>query len=325
MKKSLLSIIFAILLVGTIFVGCGEKATSEETTAVVDETELTYPMTEAAEGFRVMIVGSGTPQYEIERGQPSTLVQYKDKYFLVDCGNGTVNTLVENGLNPKMINNVLMTHQHFDHNAEFWDVFMGGSVMPGGRKYFNLVGPDVSALYNTTITYYKDDIDQRIEGLGLTNNEAIYDSTIMDITENTTFELDGVTISTFFLPHGMTNYAYKFEADGQTVVVTGDFNDTPGLAEFAQGADIFVIDGALTSTFDYNPNEDVQAMLKVKLLISHDAAEDVNAMVAQTNAVKTVYTHLGGSSGIEETKEALEALGYEGEVIAAEDGLIIEP
>lgn len=324
MRKKIISIVAIVTLCVSIFTGCGAaKTTEEETTPAPEATE--FPMTTPADGFKVMIVGSGSPQYEVDRGQPSTLVQYKDKYFLIDCGNGTVNTLVENGIYPKMINNVFLTHQHFDHNAEFWDVFMGGSVMPGGRKTLTLVGPDVGILFNTTITYYKDDIDQRIEGLGLTNNAAIYDSTIMDITENTTFELDGVKISTFWLDHGLTNYAYKFEADGQTVVVTGDFRDSAGLAEFAQGADIFVIDGMLTSTFDYNPNEDVRTMLKTKLLNSHEAAEAVNAMVAATEAKKTVYTHLGGSSGIEDTKASLEKLGYEGEVIAAEDGLIIEP
>ena len=232
-------------------------------------------MKESADGFRVMNVGSGSPQYEVDRGQSSTLVQYKDTYFLVDCGNRTCDTLLKNGIQTKQIENMFFTHQHFDHNADFWDFFMSGSVNAFPRKTLTLVGPDVQQLLDATLSYYKDDIDQRIEGLHLTNDAAIYGTTVMEITENTTFEMDGVTISTMLLPHGLDNYAYKFEADGQIVVVTGDFLNEPALADFAKDADILIADGMLTSTFSYIPNEKARQGLKKALEVSHATEEQV--------------------------------------------------
>lgn len=329
MKKKIITLLAAALML-TSLAACGNSsATAEEPTSPVETSAQTTPdslsAAEPAEGFRVMIVGSGSPAYEVDRGQPSTLVQYKDKYFLVDCGNGTVDTLLENGLPVKKITNMLFTHQHFDHNADFWDVFMGGSVVANPRPTFTMIGPDVTELFTATTEYYKADIDQRIKGMKLTNDAAIYGTTLMEITENTTFELDGVTITTMKLPHGLDNYAYKFEAGGQTVVVSGDFLNIPELADFAKDSDIFVVDAMLTSTFDYIPVAEARAGLKKTLEVSHATAEQVHTIIANANAKKTVLTHLGGSSGIEDTASAVSELGYTGELIAAEDGLIIEP
>lgn len=328
--KRFISTLVLIALVSTVFTACSKPTTTKEETTEPTSVETPapaaqVPISQPYDGLRVMIVGSGSPQFEVDRGQPSTLVQYKDKYFLIDCGNRTSDTLAANGVPAKRITNILLTHQHFDHNGDFWDVFMSGSVVPNGRPTLTLVGPDVKTLLDTTLNYYKADIDMRVKGLKLTNDAAIYGTKVIEITENTTFELDGVKITTMLLPHGLTNYAYKFEADGQTVVVSGDFLNIPELADFAKGADIFVADAMLTSTFSYIPNEEIRAGLKKSLENSHASGEQVIDIIANSQAKKAVLTHLGGDSGIEETSKLIKDKGYTGEIIDAKDGLIIEP
>ncbi|HCX65849.1 MAG TPA: hypothetical protein DHN33_11650 [Eubacteriaceae bacterium] len=337
MKKKLITLTVLFALSVVLFSGCNasEPASQEspendeivsEESDQVDSAESEISITEPADGFRVLIAGSGSPQISADRAQPGVLVQYQDKYFMVDCGDGSVETLAESGVRLNQLENMLFTHQHTDHNADFWTFFMGGSVTAMPRETLTMVGPDVDELLNATLDYYKDDIDQRIEGLNLTNDAAVYGTTTMNLTEDTTFELDGVTISTMWLPHGLDNYAYKFEADGQSVVISGDFKDNPTtLADFAKDADIFVVDAMLTSTFDYIPNEEARAGLKKTLEVSHSTEDVVLDIITNSGAKKMVLTHLGGSSGIEETAPALESMGYEGDVLAAEDGLIIEP
>lgn len=284
------------------------------------------PINQPYDGLRVMIVGSGSPQIEANRGMPSTLVQYHDKYFLVDCGDRACETLVKNGLSVTKITNLLMTHQHYDHNTDFWTFFEAGSVVAFPRPTLTMVGPDVSTLLNSTLTYYKADIDQRIKGLGLTNNAAIYGTTLMDLTgDGTSFTLDGVKISTMKLPHGVTDYAYKFEADGQSVVISGDFLNEPKLADFAKGVDIFVVDGMLTASFDYIPNVQARAGLKKTLEISHVTQDQLAAIVTSAGAKQTILSHLGGSSNIDQVKPVFVAAGYTGPLMDAYDGMIIEP
>ena len=67
------------------------------------------PEANVPDGFRVIIIGSGNPKLDIKRGGPSTLVQYKDKYFLVDCGQWATQGLLKVGIEVTGIKNMLFT------------------------------------------------------------------------------------------------------------------------------------------------------------------------------------------------------------------------
>jgi len=47
------------------------------------------------DGFVVTIIGSGNPQLTPKRANPSSLVQYRDKKFLVDCGSGAIASMMD--------------------------------------------------------------------------------------------------------------------------------------------------------------------------------------------------------------------------------------
>ncbi|MGG0790957.1 hypothetical protein ABE132_20120 [Peribacillus simplex] len=67
---------------------------------------------------------------------------------------------------------------------------------------------------------------------------------IKDFTEDKySFELDGVKITSIPVPHTIPTYAYRFDANGQSVVVSGDLTYTKNFVTFAKDADILVIDG----------------------------------------------------------------------------------
>ena len=115
----------------------------QETTPVVTPEAAAVNLLEPSEGFRVMTVGTGNPNFDVEHGGNSTLVQYQDAYFLVDCGAMAAYTLTRNGMPITKIENMLFTHQHNDHNADFWTLFVGGWGSPTGRRELNLIGPGV--------------------------------------------------------------------------------------------------------------------------------------------------------------------------------------
>lgn len=343
MKNRLFAVLVCLTLLVTTLASCSSSPTVTAETTVAPTVETTaaptvettvpvntsvsgIPISKSYDGLRVMIIGSGSPTYEVDRGQPSALVQYKGTYFVVDCGNRTSDTLLANKIPLRSTEYLFFTHQHFDHNSDFWDFFMGGSVIANPRLSLTIVGPDVSELLNTTLDYFKEDIDMRIEGLELTNDAAIYGTTTMDLTEETsTFELGGVKITTMKLPHGLVNYAYKFEADGQSIVISGDFLNEPKLADFAKDVDIFVVDAMLTSSFSFIPYEGIRESLRKTLEISHASGENLASIVANANAKQTVLTHLGGVSIFEESSKVFIAKGYTGKLMDAYDGLIIEP
>ncbi|MCM3726486.1 MBL fold metallo-hydrolase [Neobacillus cucumis] len=277
------------------------------------------------DGFRVVTVGSGNPKTEINRGGPSTLVQFKDKFFLVDSGPNTTSTLLKIGLPAERITNMLFTHQHVDHNGDFWNFFIDGWQGPTGRRSLNLIGPQVQELYDTTVNFFKKDLEYRAS-LGWPKDGLLTNVNIKEFTEDKySFELDGVKITSIPVPHTIPTYAYRFDADGQSVVVSGDLTYTDKFAPFAKDTDILVIDGMLTSDFSFVP-EEARENLRGSLKISHATTEELAKIAADSGAKKVVLTHIGlGKEDMKSISKILSDAGFKGEVIAAEDGLVINP
>lgn len=323
--------IFFVLLLVIFISGCGQsQSTSADKKTQQNKSESTQTNTTKVfetvpKGFRVVIVGSGNPKTEVGRGAPSTLVQYKDKYFLVDSGANTTSTLLRLGLPAEKITNMLFTHQHVDHNGDFWNFFIDGWQGPTGRRSLNLIGPQVQELYDTTVNFFRTDLEYRA-GLGWPKDGILTNVNIKDFTENHySFELDGVQISSIPVPHTVPTYAYRFDANGKSVVVSGDLTYSENFASFAKNAEILVFDGMLTSDFSFVP-EQARESLKNGLKQSHATIEDLAKMAADSKVKKVVLTHIGLGNVDKEiiSKVFLEA-GFKGEIIAAEDGLVFNP
>ncbi len=278
-------------------------------------------------GFRVITVGTGAPGLNPHRGNPSTMVQYKDKYFLVDCGADSVKSLFMHGLHVKDVKNMLFTHQHMDHNADWVNFFVTGWGLPVGRRTLDLVGPEVKNLHKATLDLYAMDIADRAEKAGFTYNGVRDNVNINELTgDKQTFTLDGVKITAVKVPHfDMQAYAYVFEADGHKVVVTGDLIYAANLpAEFAN-ADILVVDGNQTSNFGNVPPK-VREMLLKKVGVGHISEGDIGKLAVESKAKKLVITHLNGDFfDLDATKKMYRDMGFKGEIIGAYDGMPVKP
>lgn len=322
MSRKLL--LFVLLIIMGIS-GCGTKESASADKKPSQNKNGSSVFDTVPAGFRVVTVGSGNPKTEVGRGAPSTLVQYKDKFFLVDSGENTTSTLLKMGLPAERITNMLFTHQHVDHNGGFWNFFIDGWQGPTGRRSLNLVGPQVQELYNTTVNFFKSDLEYR-SSLGWPKDGIFTNVTIQDLKEDKyKFELDGVKITSIPVPHTVPTYAYRFDANGKSVVVSGDLTYSDEFAKFAKNADILVIDGMLASDFSFVP-EQARENLKTGLEQSHATLEDLAKMAAESKAKKLVLTHIGlGKVDIPSISKVFSESGFKGEIIAAEDGLVINP
>lgn len=285
---------------------------------------------EIPDGFRAVTVGSGAPGVDLKRGNPSTLVQYRDRYFLVDCGYGTCRTLTELGLGISRIRNVLFTHQHEDHNADFGHFLVAGWYdVKNGRKSINIVGPQVQLLYEDTYEIFEDDIKGRIDvgarqGAGVTAEGISENVHIHDIgSSEYSLELEGIRIDMHQVLHGnMLSYAYRFSAGGGSVVVTGDLAYTEDLADFCRDADILVID-AMTMTGYFS--KFTEEMIERSMGGTHMTQRQMGALLADCRAKNVILTHIGGEFiDFDATVKYFESAGYEGKVYGACDGFSLE-
>lgn len=298
--------------------------------------------------FTVMTVGTGCPDTIVGRSGPSSMVQYKGNYFLTDVGAGTTFRLVESGINIGKIKNILITHMHNDHTDGYMKFMIESWTM--GRRNTDIVGTEgVKAMHNVFRTAFEGDINYRLGKTGTT--DGIYTAVdIKEIEGKNTFTLDDVKIKTAPTIHAVYNLAYRFEADGKSIVISGDTSYSTSLIELAKDADVLVLDIGRTIGDEYlGPGEMKGPPKKPKTdnngkgLIdsskmaakdyepvevpgrTHGTLEDMSILAARANVKKLVLTHYPPFAVEVAATEARIREFFDGEIIFGQDMLEITP
>ncbi len=269
-------------------------------------------------GFRVITVGSGAPPIDLERVSPCTMIQYKDAMFPVDLGYGCSRRMFEMGIKPASVTNALFTHLHSDHSLDYgYFMIMGWH---DGRNKLHTIGPKgIEKMHNLYTEMYDGDITYRAN-LGISLKGVKEDVQFTEVAGGESFELDGVKISTINVPHTAYTVAYKFEADGQKVVVSGDLMYSDAFIEFAKDADVIVFDGnQANSVFLQNRGPKFVANLEK----SHAKITEIADMAQKANAKSIVVTHLTPGTFIGEMVAEMSPI-YKGEIIVASDMMAID-
>lgn len=275
---------------------------------------------EPAAGFRITTIGTGAPPLDIDRVSPCTMVQYKDKYFPVDLGYGAVRRMFEMGLLHSKVTNVLFTHMHSDHVLDYGIFLMGGWHQ--GRRQLHTVGPKgVREMYDHYIGMFNEDIEYRSAKLGNNGMDGL--KTNMEFTlvnGGESFEMDGVKVSTLHVPHTAYTVAYKFEADGKSIVVSGDMTYSEEFVEFAKGADVAVMDANMAPS---NAGNHKDPNFLKNILKSHATLKQVGEMCEDAGVKTVILTHFTPNLYVGQTvKEMAEV--YSGEIIMAVDKMAVD-
>ncbi|HEX7354923.1 MAG TPA: ribonuclease Z [Mycobacteriales bacterium] len=235
----------------------------------------------------VTLLGTGSPIPDPHRAGPATLVETGEERYLVDAGRGVLMRLAAAGSSAGQLSAVLVTHLHSDHITDLGDVITSRWVMTFEPTPLTIVGPvgtadvvaNILASLGPDISYrmaHHSDLDHRPP------------VAVTEVTEGAV-DLGGhVRVSCAPSDHRPVepSVAYRFDADGASVVVAGDTVPCPGLDALADGAD------ALVHTVI---RKDVIATLPIQRLVDtmdyHSSPEEA-AATAQRAGVRTlVLTH----------------------------------
>lgn len=198
-----------------------------------------------APGFRVTLLGSGTPEPSITRFSASTLVEVGGKRFVFDFGRGVTMRLWQLKVPLGSIDAGFLTHFHSDHLAGLTDLWLTGWLRPayGGRNTpFVLYGPPgIKAMTDHLTAAFTEDITTRTAdehdpaaGIAWETHEVV---------PGIVYDRDGVKIYAFANDHGdlvKPSYGYKVVYGGHTFVLAGDTRFSAAVVAQAKGVDLFV-------------------------------------------------------------------------------------
>lgn len=195
--------------------------------------------------FDIVLLGTGCPQCDPDRRGPSNLIRAEGRSFLVDCGSGVTQRLVEAGTPGKNIDALFLTHLHSDHLVDFYQLVIS-SWHQGRDRPQRVIGPvGTRAFVNGTMDLWAAERALRISHERRPSTEALrIEVTEIDpaLTSGVVYSQDGVEVRAVAVAHQPVKhaYGYVFKADGRRAVFSGDTAYCPALIEAAFGADVLV-------------------------------------------------------------------------------------
>jgi ribonuclease BN (tRNA processing enzyme) len=186
---------------------------------------------------RFWVLGSGTSVPDPERGPAGFLVQHAGQSWLVDGGSGTLQRCARTGCDPRTLDGGVYSHHHPDHCGDLVPLLFSMRVgpPPRDRDYPIVAGEGflrffegLCGVYGKWITPGKGAV--RIDELSLSGPQER--------------SLGGVRLLTRPANHTAGALHLRFEADGRSVVFSGDTGPSAELALLAQGADLLVCECA---------------------------------------------------------------------------------
>lgn len=184
--------------------------------------------------FQGILLGTADATPQPDRGQSATFVQTPSYQFLVDVGSGALQKLVQAGHSPSDIDAVFLTHAHLDHLGDLLFYFFGIGVKTIPRTTpLHVYG---SA---QTLKYAREIYDVFSHWTARDPNAVQW----IPISTHQCFQAGDLLVQTSSVHHNESSLAYRWETQcGASLVITGDTGVHPPLVEFAQKADVLVVE-----------------------------------------------------------------------------------
>ncbi len=288
--------------------------------------------------MKVTLLGTGTPTNR-HRFQSAVLLEIGNSSLLFDAGRGTVHQIYQAGAAINCINPVFITHHHFDHINDLFDVIISSAMWgrdhelkiygPAGTK--KIVSSLIEGVYANDIRFrIEEDKDiRRMGGSWEERPEAISQVDVQDVEPGLIAETESWKVYTDYVLHGDFGHVpdfdwrclgYRIEAENKVVTISGDTVYCDGILNLAKDADLLVQCCHLPKSRVTNP---VMKYLTTSILPS---SGQVGAIAAQAGAKRMVLTHLSESISTDNQEEIFEDIrgDYRGEVLLGHDLMTIE-
>ncbi|MEA3462831.1 MAG: ribonuclease Z [Bacteroidota bacterium] len=166
--------------------------------------------------FELTILGSSAALPTTKRFPTAHLLHAGERFFLIDCGEGTQIRLRQYGINPSRIHHILISHLHGDHVFGLFGLLSTLGMM--GRKVpLNLYGPQA--------------LEEYLEFYNSFFGPLPFDLKLEIPAEDTEFifESDRLTISAIPLTHRTPAFGYIFREKQKPLNVRKELIDEYGL------------------------------------------------------------------------------------------------
>jgi ribonuclease BN (tRNA processing enzyme) len=247
---------------------------------------------------RLILLGTaGGPTPKAKASAPAQAVVVGDRIYLVDCGDGVARQLALAKVPVRDLRAVFITHQHSDHNAGFGPLFLLGWTAGLATPVDAYGPPPLVEMTARLLDAYRFDIDLRIADEGRAPLAPLIRPHEIT-TGGTVFEDDRVRVTAALNDHPPIrhSFAYRFDTDDRSIVISGDTRYSENVVRLARGADVLVHE-IVSREFWERPGAPQSASVVKHILASHTDAADVGRVAAAAGVGTLVLSHYVPTEG----------------------------
>ena len=270
--------------------------------------------------FTLQLLGSGGPISDDARASSGSVIWWQGKSrVLIDAGGGVYLRFGESGAKLEELDFIGITHFHTDHVTDLPALLKGGYFFERSRV-LNIAGPMAGSAF-PSLTAYMDAQFNKERGAyaylnGLYNGtDGLFPVTLTDVPYNKkevtkVYDQGGLVIWSKGIPHGdVPCLAYRIETAQGVIVISADQNGSDhSFIDFAKGADILVLPGAIHEQADTTSS------------FMHGKPSVIGQIAARINPKLLVLNHWMGL-GLRNKQDVVRTVRqhYKGWVIAGRD------
>lgn len=253
---------------------------------------------------------------------PATAVVAGGRLFVFDAGPGVMRQIEAAGLPYRRgpIAALFLTHLHSDHTLGYPDVIFTSWVM-GRSTPLRVVGPPgTRRMTEHLVEAWREDIDVRTNGL---EHDAPggWRVDVRETRGGVVYDSAGVVIRAIPVPHGNWKhaFAYRIDAPGKSIVISGDTAPCAAVEEAARGVDVLVHEVYPESRL--KPEDRPGGDDWVKYMRSfHTSDRELGGLAARAKPRTLVLYHVVRMGGTDEVMlAAIRACGFGGNIVVGHD------
>lgn len=271
--------------------------------------------TNPADAFRVVLLGTGTPNPRPDRFGPSILVEAGSERLVFDCGRSCTTRLWQLHI-PLGTVKLFITHLHSDHTVGIPDLWLTGfSNFPYGQRSgaFKVWGPEgtVAMMANMQKAYEAD--------LQIRKPQKGFAIEAKDFNEGVVYDENGVRVTAIKVNHDDINaFGFRIDYPGHSVLLSGDTRPSENLVAHARGIDVVIHEVGMFAP-GVEPGRQIVALL-------HSTPEQAGEEFSRIRPKLAVYSHFSLFGPPEPTMDELIARTrktYQGPLEVGEDLMAI--
>lgn len=278
----------------------------------------------------VLLGTAGGPTPKRRRAAPAQAIVVGGDVHVVDCGNGVGRQMALAGLDLRRLRHAFVTHHHSDHVADLVTLPLLAWAS-GNDSEVTLHGPPplreavAAGLRACAFDVGVRSADEGRRPLG----ELLRAHEMAE--PGLAFQDERVTVTCVRVDHPPIRdaFAYRFDALGASIVISGDTAPSEALVGLARGADVLVHEVLLASEAEIASwlGEEASHPLVQHVARSHSHYERIGDIARRAGVRKLVLSHfVPGDADVDEARVAAAIRrDFGGEIVFGRDLLEIAP